>query len=1155
MRLRLRLALALGPLPLFALSLTGGAAAQGAPHGASIVQVLGARAEATLAPASRQIGALVAIPSGQSAAELGIDLVAPGIGRLRGPATAIATFASAHPSMHMEVSPPLHTLLDKAGVWTLAPTARITSNVDGTGVLVGVADTGLDVTHPDLLDKDGKSRVAWILDLSLKPIGRHPELEDKFGVKQDGKLVSGAVLSGDDIDEILARNATAPGDEIGHGTHVTAIAASNGGFKPHSIYSGMAPGAKIVFSRVTRDATESIENDDLVRGVSFLFDRGDAEKKPISVNLSLGSDFGPHDGSFLWEQVLASFVGPDHPGHALIVAAGNSGSIADVAIHQSVHVSEGALVRVPIRTGGAINGSVQVWAATRPGGSMAVGLDGPDGEWVAPIPRGTQRAYNRDKFTSGVVNGSSVPQSPVPNGSNGAVVIWSGTWSPGGYAVTLKGQGTVDLFLQATGDASATQSIPASFLAGVREGTVNLPATHPMLIAVGCTVNRPKWLSHNKAEIGLHVPILDVTGGLLAAGHKTRDLADGEMCWFSSAGPTVTGVPKPEISAPGGLVTAAMSKQAHPGQPGSIFSNASCPPAKKGDADSDPTCLQVDDNHGVAVGTSMSAPMVAGAVALLFQKDPTLTQDKIVSLLQAGAHRFRGASPFADQGGPGELDVVGALDALEQMQTPALHLPSREKSWLTLSADFASADGSTPLTVVIELRTVDGVHRADMLGDRLQPMVRINGVPQAAPQLIRKAPGLWSFSVTPAAGQGGAALTVGATFDGVDIVPARTVPISVDIWSSEYSARASGAGCGLALTPTSPRGPIALSLGFFCLVCARRRRRWRGPGALLARDREEPPVGLPYFVVGVERIEAVARVDADDQKARDLVDLHDRHLRLFGTLLRGNDEVPDLPAGAVELHYRPFHLGVLLPGCFDSEAGTLGSAVVRDGDARGAEGHDACGRRGQTPSPCRPVDLPIPAKPGALSQCRRFGVVRAVVSGPEECSGDGELEKEVVDGRAGGEHIFEALAENVEAVGLVVPAKCALIGLGRRERPQRPDEGPRLSAEARVEPTVEERSSRAEERRFARCSGPGVDDHAIVMTLKEGCAFAGEGHRAWHHELREVSGLCAGGSLVGRRRSAPQAGTGHLAGEESVDFAPSADTSIEEGEGAGAVDT
>lgn len=83
---------------------------------------------------------------------------------------------------------------------------------------------------------------------------------------------------------------------------------------------------------------------------------------------------------------------------------------------------------------------------------------------------------------------------------------------------------------------------------------------------------------------------------------------------------------------------------------------------------------------------------------LLLQKDPTLTQDKIVALLQAGAHRFRGDAPYLHQSGPGEVDAVGTLDALEQMNRPELQLPSHNKSWLTLSWYCPMVDGSTTMT-------------------------------------------------------------------------------------------------------------------------------------------------------------------------------------------------------------------------------------------------------------------------------------------------------------------------------------------------------------------------------------------------------------------------------------------------------------------------
>ena len=203
-------------------------------------------------------------------------------------------------------------LIDQAGIWTNATIAH-QDGANGDGTLIGVADTGLDVTHPDFSTPDGTSRVAWILDLSSKPYGKYPDLETKYGTTDANGNPLGAVYQGSDFPAVKAAGIALPGDEVGHGTHVTSLAAGNGGLGPSATpYVGVAPHAQIVFARVTRDATDAIDNDNVVLGVQFLFDRADFMKLPISANLSIhGSVFGPHDGSLAWEQVLASFVGPE----------------------------------------------------------------------------------------------------------------------------------------------------------------------------------------------------------------------------------------------------------------------------------------------------------------------------------------------------------------------------------------------------------------------------------------------------------------------------------------------------------------------------------------------------------------------------------------------------------------------------------------------------------------------------------------------------------------------------------------------------------------------------------------------------------------------------------------------------------------------------
>ncbi len=820
MRLRVvsTLAFAISVAPFVARDAVAG----GHPDGASIVRLLGKHAGIALSPAqsTSTLEALVRLPQGTTAESFGIDPVVPGFGRVRGGSDAILSFSMTHPSLSMEVSPPLHMLLDQAGLAINSFVAHQDPMSLGDGVLVGVADTGLDITHPDFLDANGNTRVAWLIDMSTKPLGTYPDLEKTYGVLDaSGNVVGGAVISAVEINAILKAKSTGPGDEVGHGTHVTSIAAGNGSVSlaARSPYIGVAPNAGLIIARVTRDQTDSIMDGDLQRGAQFLFDRADFMKKPIAVNLSLGTGFGPHDGTMAWEQVLASYVGPSQPGHAIAAAAGNTGSIADAPVHQSASVSGGSRIAIPIVTQGAVNGALQVWVALRHGASISIGLNGPDGPWIGPQSDGNEAGKNTDSYNAAVINGSSAAMSPVPRDSNGGIVVISGNWPAGQYEVTIEGDGTADLYVEGTGDVAVGSN--AGFLSPVREGTINLPATNAAIIGVGCTVNKAKWYSIEGTAQSEGVAVLDPAGGYVEPDPNDpgypleRALAVGEMCSFSSAGPTLTGVPKPEISAPGAIVVAAMSSEALPGTPDSIFTTT-CP--SKNGADAGILCLEVDSRHAVSQGTSMSSPMVAGAIALLFEHDPTLTQDKIVGLLQAGAHPFRGAAPYDDQSGPGELDVKGALDALAQSEDGTLLLPDAKASWLTLSAQYVAADGSTPVTAIIELRTADGAHRADLFDPRrLEVIVEIDGARQPPPTLVRRAPGVWFFTVQPDSGHGGSTMTFGATFDGVAIAKSKSIPIAADVWRAEYATQAKGGGCAVASTVGERNDP-----GTFALILA-----------------------------------------------------------------------------------------------------------------------------------------------------------------------------------------------------------------------------------------------------------------------------------------------------------------------------------------------
>jgi len=110
------------------------------------------------------------------------------------------------------------------------------------------------------------------------------------------------------------------------------------------------------------------------------------------------------------------------------------------------------------------------------------------------------------------------------------------------------------------------------------------------------------------------------------------------------------------------------------------------------------------------------------------------------------------------------------------------------------------ADGSTPTVAILELRTQDGEHAADLFeASRLQPVVTVDRSPlDPSPTLVRRGPGVWFYSIQPSPGSGGHSITFGATFDGEDIVARRTVPIATDPWTASYPSPAGGGSCGVA---------------------------------------------------------------------------------------------------------------------------------------------------------------------------------------------------------------------------------------------------------------------------------------------------------------------------------------------------------------------
>ena len=146
---------------------------------------------------------------------------------------------------------------------------------DGTGVLVGIVDSGFDLSHPMFRDSAGRLRVDGLLDQTL------PDPRE---------------FTTDQLERAWANGAGPGADESGHGTHVAAIAAGS----RFGALEGIASGARLLLVKTNYRDTDT--------AVAWILAK--AGSTPCVVNLSLGHHFGAHDGTDAEERLHAELTGP-----------------------------------------------------------------------------------------------------------------------------------------------------------------------------------------------------------------------------------------------------------------------------------------------------------------------------------------------------------------------------------------------------------------------------------------------------------------------------------------------------------------------------------------------------------------------------------------------------------------------------------------------------------------------------------------------------------------------------------------------------------------------------------------------------------------------------------------------------------------------------
>jgi hypothetical protein len=389
----------------------------------------------------------------------------------------------------------------------------------GKGVIVGVVDFGCDFAHKNFRDANGKTRVRAIWNQAGTPgPGGSPFNYGRLHRKAD---INAALKK---AEPYIALGYGPDPSEPAHGTHVMDIAAGNG---RGTGVPGMAPQADLVFVEVSssdiawqgeevvgQSFGDSVQ---LLEALTFIFD--EAGTTPCAINVSLGTNGGPHDGSTLVEQGIDRLL-RQQPNRAVCIAASNS--YAD-GIHAAGTVPQNGTYDLGwnVATSDQTENELELWYAG--GSQLAVELIAPSGTSVAMVQPGA----------SGTLMANGAPAVFIanrlddPNNGDNTIGIYMVAGAPGGrWIVRLHGDAT----------------LATPFHAWVERddyGQSNFDAPTDNGYTVGSIS-----CGHETIVVGSY------------DAHK----ATTPMSWFSSAGPTRDGRQKPEVSAPGHAVVAAASR-------------------------------------------------------------------------------------------------------------------------------------------------------------------------------------------------------------------------------------------------------------------------------------------------------------------------------------------------------------------------------------------------------------------------------------------------------------------------------------------------------------------------------------------------------------------------------------------------------------------
>lgn len=202
-------------------------------------------------------------------------------------------------------------------------------SLNGTGVLIGILDTGIDYLNPEFQREDDTTRIVRIWDQTIpsSEIIYGLNIGSEYNEKQINEAIKLKKSGGDPYEVVPSK------DVIGHGTMSAGLIGARG-INPDVV--GVAPNCEFVVvkmleagkwnmdkSGITNSGVGRYSTEVLMMSMRYLSLLASELKKPIIIYMPIGSNVGAHDGTSELEGSIDTTT--RQLGVAVVTGTGNEG--------------------------------------------------------------------------------------------------------------------------------------------------------------------------------------------------------------------------------------------------------------------------------------------------------------------------------------------------------------------------------------------------------------------------------------------------------------------------------------------------------------------------------------------------------------------------------------------------------------------------------------------------------------------------------------------------------------------------------------------------------------------------------------------------------------------------------------------------------------